>query len=232
MIRSYRQDFGWLQYALKFIQKHAKNFDSVELVIPRGDRIALPPLPFHCGIHEVQDAGRNGYMEQQINKLYADRYCGNGFVLFLDSDAMLLHDITPETFQDPEGRPKIYVTNYSLVGDAQCWKGITEKAIRQEVTLEYMRRLPMMYHAHTLRNLQEWFMKNHGMQLMNYVHTQPGRHFSEFNLMGAYAYFHEHSQYHFMDTEQGLEPAVVEQFWSWGGLTNEIKERLEARLAA
>jgi hypothetical protein len=64
--------------------------------------------------------------------------------------------------------------------------------------------------------------------LADYIAKIPDNSFSEFNVMGAVAERYLGDQYHIQSTEtEPLPTKYCEQYWSWGGMTNELKEALQ-----
>ena len=102
------------------------------------------------------------------------------------------------------------------------WKKITEGFVGFEVSDEYMRRIPLMHDAKTLREIESRYPK-----LIRDILKIRDNSLSEFNIMGAVAAKFLPELYHFQCTEtEPLPPNYCEQYWSWGGMTNELKETL------
>jgi hypothetical protein len=111
-------------------------------------------------------------------------------------------------------------TPYELVGDAICWKECTEKVIKQSVEFEFMRRNGLIYHRSTLENFESFVG-----DLQTYVLSQ--NRFSEFNALGAYAWFNEREKYKWVNTSIDYfgEP-IVKQMWSHGEFNSKEIEKL------
>jgi hypothetical protein len=144
--------------------------------------------------------------------------------MFLDSDCIVKRPCNVSEFFE-DGKPVLLKTAYDKVGDAICWKGITEKFLGEELQFEYMRRLPIIYHRSTLENFIEKFPK-----AKEYILSQPNRAFSEFNAVGGYVELNESENYEIVDTDNGFPEAPIRQFWSWGGITKEVKQEIESYL--
>ncbi len=75
-------------------------------------------------------------------------------------------------------------------------------------------------------------VKLHGMSLKEYIAKQPRGQFSEWNAIGAWAYYYAPHHFSFWNTEEkGVPQPFVHQSWSWGGLTPEIRDKMERILA-
>ena len=226
-IRTYVNDLKWLEHALRSIAKHVTGYRNIIIAIPEGQGHLLSHLTTERVI-EVPDLA-DGYIGQQLTKMEAWKYTDADFVLFWDSDVIATQpiDINTEYFKD--GKPILYKTRYSSIESP--WKAITEKAVGFAVEWEYMRRMPMVYWRDTLGDACLWIENAQGVSLRPYLERQPLRHFSEFNAIGAFAEFIQAPSYHIVDTESiDMPPNKVEQFWSWGGITKDIEERINTAL--
>jgi hypothetical protein len=221
-IRTYEKDLEWLKYCLKSISKYVTGYRDIIICIPAGQKHLLDGWNLTKEkIFEWEPVCKDGYIDQQINKLEAHKFTDAEFILFVDSDVCFKRPVhISEYFHD--GKPIILKTRYELVGDAICWKKPTEDLLFEIVNFEYMRRLPILYRRDTLINVG-----NHCTE--NSIDLSQQNRLSEFNLVGAFAELTDRQNYHFIDTEkEEFGPDSVKQNWSWGGLTPEIKTELEA----
>lgn len=229
-IRSYHGDFKWLKYCLASIKKYARGFSEVVIVVPISSQRALKTSKLITDeqVYYCRDYA-NDYLGQQVTKLEAFRYTDAERILFIDSDTVFITETTPETFMR-DNKIWLYKTPYlpDILGQAMCWKQRTEDALSFPVEYEYMRRFPLMYWTDTLKKVES-YMLGMGKPLEKYILSQNGNDFSEFNLIGAYAEKFEGDRYLFLDTQtEPIIPAVAKQYWSWGGITNEIQAELNA----
>ena len=232
-IRSYRGDFQWLRYCLRSIRKFVTGFGEIALVIPVTDRGELPEdVAAMADRLHLRNEQTHGYIDQQITKLRAHHYTNSDRILFVDSDCVFFRPCTVDDFTR-EGKPLLLKTPYEVfrkhqteTGRAQNvlnWQRITEDLVGFPVEFEYMRRIPMMHAAETLV-----YIEAHYPHLMNKARRIRDNSFSEFNIMGAIAERFLPHLYHIQSTEtEPLPPKYCEQYWSWGGMSNELKESLE-----
>jgi hypothetical protein len=232
-IRSYRGDFQWLRYCLRSIRKFVSGFDEIALVIPTTDRGELPAdVAAMADRLHLRTEQTHGYIDQQITKLRAHHYTTSERILFVDSDCVFFQPCTVDDFTR-DGKPLLLKTAYEVfrryeieTGKRQnvlCWQKITENLIGFPVEFEYMRRIPMMHLAETLACIEAQYP-----HLMDKARRIRDNSFSEFNIMGAIAEKYLADHYVFSDTEsEPLPPKYCEQYWSWGGMSNELKETLE-----
>jgi FkbM family methyltransferase len=244
-IRTYPEDYGWLRYCLKAIDKFASGFRKVWIISPQE-------CPFDPVIHNraaewrvINPETEDGYLDQQITKLYADMLTDHSanFYLHIDSDVILTRPVTPQDFFDggpsisPAGEPywserKLIwpYTPYSAIETP--WQAITEKFLGHPVENEFMRRLPIMVPYWLYPKLREFCFKRHGMPMCDYIRMQPDRSFSEFNALGAYAYTYHHDKFLWLNTlESAIPGPFARQFHSWGGITPGIRTEIETILS-
>jgi len=218
-IKSYRNDFPFLHYCLKSIEKFVSGHSEVVVAIPEWDMELFDEVMHGIEIDvivvPVQEYG-DGYLYQQFVKMIAYQFCTEDYIMFVDSDCIFTGpvDISPSE----NYRPEILMTDYANVGDAICWKEPTERWIGCSVNYEYMRRIPLVYRSVTLETLHK-SRPDLEQEIMG-----SGR-FSEFNAMGIWAHLNEPENYKFIDTAHWeYTPHIARQFWSWGGLSSCMNE--------
>lgn len=242
-IRTYKGDIEWLKYCLRSIHKFGSGFESIVICIPHAQRHYLDALNLtQERIVTCPDYERD-YLGQQVSKLYAwlhteaetDHILIDN-ILYVDSDCVFNRPFSPESFMQ-DGKPVVFKTHYSKVGDAICWQSVTENFLGWHPDYEYMRRLPIM---HKRKIVAELCRVQHEAAIAlgfgsfeERIFAQPGSAFSEFNLMGAFADINFHDEYTVIDTDslEAMEPACVNQYWSRGGLQPLMREEIERILA-
>jgi len=214
--KSYKNDFKWLYHSLESLSKYVTGYNEIVILIPESDVKSFDyrKIPQRTRVLTVKEYG-NGYLYQQWCKMSAYKYCKSEFILFADSDCIFDHDIN---LQDYIGTPEILFTDYSKVGDAICWKQVTETMLDREVRWEFMRRNCLVYHTSTLKNIAQKYP--------NLEHTiMNSERFSEFNFIGAYAFFNEYSKYKFVNTDEWeyVRPKSI-QYHSYTEFDKMLKE--------
>lgn len=229
-LKTYHGDLQWLPYLFRSINKYVTGFSHLVITTDNEQEAQqVTEIVIKHRLHmemicHVVSADRphdfEGYVFQQYVKLKAFDYLQTDFIMYLDSDCLFQSPFNPMDMFF-EGKPVIFKTHYSRIESP--WKSVTEQAIGQPVEWEYMRRHPFMYIRETLVNLFK-FKPN----IYDYTKERSrSRNFSEFNFIGAYAETHEPDNYHFHDTEYGLPDPFIHQNWSWGGLTDDVKQKME-----
>ena len=238
VIRTYPGDYQWLEYCLQSIGKFVTGFRKIWIVSPDKPEIG-PRSESWLNLKRwgdfvewkvMNDETTDGYLAQQITKLYADVITDYqaDYILHVDSDVIFTRDCAPLDFF-LDGKPIWYYTPYSTIRTP--WKPVTEKFMQVEVKNEFMRRLPMMIPRWLYPKLRQNCYQNHRIPICDYVRNQGLREFSEFNALGAFAYIHYRDEFNWVDTTTATMPEpFARQFHSWSGLTPEVKAEIETIL--
>lgn len=244
-IRTYPGDYEWLRFCLQSVHQFCTGFRKVWIVSPadpppwylanRKTENAYGFIPADCEWKVINDETEDGYLSQQITKLYADVLTDyqSDYILHVDSDVILTRKVTPMDFFElywppPEDRklhsvwegakPVWYFTPYEAIQTP--WKAVTEKFMQFTIPFEFMRRLPMIVPRWLYPRLREFAYQIHRQPIAEYIKMQPPREFSEFNALGAYAYFHHKDKFHWVNTtEKPMPEPCARQFHSWDGIT-------------
>lgn len=224
-IKTWDGDIEWLPYCLKSITKYASGIDEVVITADQSCVARVNKIAGSAKVYPVPE-WPNGYIQQQWVKLNADMYTDADNILFVDSDCVFHTPFTPESYMR-DGKPVLLKTIYGNLGGGEIWKSITSVVVGWEVEYEYMRRLPWMYKSSSLVKFREMFPK-----LVDYLLTVEDKYFSEFNAIGAYIDRFESSEYYVSDTAEWMPESVARQFWSWGGLTEEVLTEIGGYLNA
>lgn len=167
-------------------------------------------------------------MHQQTTKMLAHYYSTGDNIMFVDSDCVFERETTPELLC-PTGKPDLLVTPYAQLGNSVPWKPITEKALGFECEFETMRRLPITVPSTALAEVEAYMRAKWNVNDVGaYIMRQPGREFSEFNVIGSYILKHMPNAVRVVDTTRCQIPEpIVLQSWSWGGITPDIRLIIE-----
>lgn len=230
-IKTYPKDYEWLSYCLRSTEKFTSGFRK-QLIITSGQgNLGFATHPDGDVVIHKSEYGENGYLSQEVFKLKADEFTEADFILYMDSDTQFIRPVTAETFFK-DGKILWMITPYS--GTKAPWKPITEKFLKMPVEYETMRRHPIVVPRWLLKEVREFCQKTHGISIEEYVMSQPGHEFSEFNVLGAYAYHFHRDKFHWVDTskipENEWPVLTVNQEWSHNPLDDAMKAKLETIL--
>lgn len=226
-LKTWKNDLVWLPYLFRSIDKFVTGYDQLVIICDttsEAEKIQAMQLPKSVKNISIVQVSRphdfHGYVWQQYIKICAYDYLHTDTITFIDSDCVFMRETNPLDFMNG-GKIVMLKTHYSRI--VSPWKPITEKAVKFEVDWEYMRRLPLTYWRNSLI-----MIKIYRKDLYDYTkQASEKREFSEFNFMGALIEKYEPDMYHFHDTEFGLPATHISQGWSWGGLNEQEKQRME-----
>ncbi len=226
LIRSYYKDFRWLAYCLESLAKNARGFRRLILVVPQSSREKLEWLGLDADRVIFCRDYDDDYLGQQVSKLHADLVSDADYICHIDSDCIVQRPMRPEDLMH-EGRPRIVMTPYSELPRSP-WKVLTEKFLGGEVHYNTMRSLPLLFPRQIYPALREFCRRRFQTDLESYVLAQPHRGFSEFNALGVFARRHYADRFHFIDTSrEDPGPDYCRIYWSWGGMSAEIRGEIE-----
>ncbi len=238
-IRSYASDLPWVPYALRSLQKFVTGIRDIIISVPEEDLRGFKDLHLVKEIlvpSRVPGSVMSGYLGQQCDKLRAHLYTDADTILFWDSDVLAVRRFSPDDLLI-NGKPRWLITPYAKLiksdGSPDVpWQPITEKAIGRPVEFEAMRCHPLMVPRTALIEFGIFMEQLHGMTLEQYIADQPNREFSEWNCIGMWAYYYAPEFFSFWNTEvRGVPAPLVRQWWSWGGITPEIRSDIEKIIA-
>jgi hypothetical protein len=231
-IRTYWKDLDWLSLCLASVARYCRGFQDVVVVIPRASepwlrRASLPPV----GRIEFCRDYKDDYLGQQATKLHADTFTDAEFICHVDSDCIFVRPASPEDFI-VEGRPRIRMRAIELLGRERPWQRPTEKFLGWPVDHDFMRHPPFTFPRWLYPQVREHAAIQHVVDLDAYLAMQPPRGFSEFNVMGAFAW--ARCRERFLWTQCAEEPppdSPCRWYWSWGGLDAKTRLEIEESLA-
>jgi hypothetical protein len=227
-IRSYRNDFRWLQFCLRSLQLRGSQFAEIVVAVPQCDRAEAMALDsYGAKLVTAETHALNGYIDQQITKCHADKYCTGDFIMHLDSDCMAEREIELLDFFDGS-RPKLLFRRWDEAGDAKCWHDPTKSALVREPCFETMASLPIIYHRSSHELFRRYIEEVQGNEFTTYVSRLSK--FSEFNAIGNFCHLFTPDAYSFVRAAGPSDgyPRPLKQFWSHGGIkAREMEELLK-----
>jgi hypothetical protein len=226
-IRSYYKDFQWLRYSLRSIEKYCRGFSKVVVVVPESSRQKLDWLGLAGDLTFTCNDQRDDYLGQQVTKLTADLFSEADFICHVDSDCVFRQPTTPQSLFE-KGKPRVLMAPYDRLDSHIPWRGLVEQVLRRPVEYEFMRMPPYTFPRWIYNCLREHVASLHGISLEDLILAQPPRGFSEFNVLGAYAFYHHPEKFHWLDV--AAWPSAREHcrtFWSWGGIDETVRQELE-----
>jgi len=221
-IRTYSGDLAWLAYCLKSCQKFAKGFNQIHVVVPESELHLFSHLTVER-VHGWTPCTSDGYLDQQATKLYADTISDADFICHIDADTIWSRDVTPLDLM-PNGKAVILYED----GVESHWSPIVQRALGWPLQSDFMRRAPQVYPRFIYGEFRKWMKDRHNIELKDWIARQPYRQFTEYNTLGSWAWETWHDSFEWGNPSE--HPTFVNQEWSWGGLTPEIRAKMDGLL--
>ena len=224
LIRSYWKDFEWLEYCLASVEKHCRGFRAVIVVVPRSSepRLLRRRLP---GIGQIKICRNyaDDYLGQQFTKLSADTVTDAGYICHVDSDCIFTRPTSPEDLMT-DGQPHVFKCPYEFLSRRLPWRQSTEKFLGWTAPDDFMQRPPFVFPRWIYPAVRSHSVLKHGIDLEAYVTSQGPRGFSEFNVLGAFAWHFYRDRFIWIDSSVSPpgEP-FCRWYWSWGGISDSIR---------
>ena len=226
-IRTYARDLAFLVRAVKSIEDRVTGFDNIVVTCPHGDvnRIRQAIGRSVIGVLPLPD----DYVGQQLTKMEATKLTNADVICYWDSDTMATQTLhLPDLLFSGDKLILHHVPYAGLNDGSQIWRDVVARDMGTAPEFEFMRRLPLAYFRSTIRGCADHIERHHGLPLRAYMQHVPQRSFTEFNCIGAWAYEHEREKYDWrIDEADALRwKLLVRQFWSWGGITREVRDEM------
>lgn len=210
-IKTYSGDREYHKYCLQSIDKFCTGFKNV--VVREGEH-------------------PRGYLFQQVEKLHADVHCDADYILITDSDTLFTMPVTPETYM-VDGKPIWLHTPFNdemlFHAGTRAWFDVMTEFFGEEPNSEKMRRQPFFFPSWLPKKLREFCYEKHGVSIEEYVMSRKS--FSEFNVLGHFAWLYHRDEFHWIDTSKDELPKLtVAQMWSHTPISqimNRIREILK-----
>jgi hypothetical protein len=250
-MRSYRGDLEWLDFSVPSITESMQCslgvIRNVLVVVPEDDvpdfnakldavwqREQFPTRlreRWQVKPSQVKVVG-DGYQEQMLDKLHTDLYSDAKHFVYLDTDTVLVRDLTREQLFNDVGQPYLCHRSVAKCGkDCEMWMQEHVKPMLGEGEMlehEFMclgEAFPRYLYAHIRFEVQ----RHKGDEWHNFTANaraggaspwaEPGGvgGFTEFNAMGAVMWRDFHEQPHWLDTDTKDLDMMARplQTWSW-----------------
>jgi hypothetical protein len=226
-IRSYYKDFGCLEYCLRSIDQYCRGFRDVVLVVPQSSTQRLIKKGLRRDHTVICRDYRDDYLGQQATKLLADTITDADYICHVDSDCIFHSPFQPlDLFK--AGKLEFLMTPYDQFPLQARWQETTQKCLQRNVEYDFMRQQPFMFPRWIYSAFRDHITNLHGTNIESYITAQPPRGFSEYNALGAYAYYYHREQ--FIWREVSIEEPsehFCRWYWSWGGIQPHVRREIE-----
>jgi hypothetical protein len=194
---TYAKDYDFTAYTLQSIDKFAKGFAGVTIVVPWNDEGKFRQLAdkHHCNLRSYFESESKGFLHHQVCKCEADLWCpkDRDLIVHIDADCVFKEHFHLSDFISVSGKPFLvrerfddfrhYAARYS-------WRQCAEHALQTPVEWEYMVRHPSIFHRGMYAEMRAYIERVHHYPFTQYVLLQRNEFpqtFAEFPTLGAYA---------------------------------------------
>lgn len=236
LIKSWPPDYAFLAYSLKSIHRYCSGFKEIVVIIPDDSDL---PLTQERIVKVKEPVGGESmhsptYIYQQILKMSADKYVDSDYTVHVDSDVIFTRPVTPDFFLT-DGKPMWLMTPMVdvLAGDknVHAHAAAMKDFSGTESEWEFMRRSPQFIPRWAYACFRDYVQEKHGMSFEKWAMSRGFRGVTEYNHLGQVLYERYRNFIHFHDTRFGLPESCAKQYWSWSGLTPEVRQEIEALIA-
>lgn len=247
--KTYKPDLKWLKYSLLSLQKFVTGFEEIIIYchdVCCGELYALTSqLEIACRIIDVS-YDYNGYMKQMVVKATCYKDVNTKYIVMVDSDVIFNNNICVSDLVEPDGKIKWYYLTSLPPGDIHLvWKDSYENMTKTVQDRHYMmNHFPFVFTTESLKCANEKFIEIHGIDYAEFCKKGCGKFnikthesvtsrfldlakiFEEFEWIGFYCQ-HFSDDYIFIDSNLRTKSSPATQFWSHGGITEEIKGKID-----
>ncbi len=140
---------------------------------------------------------------------WADNFTEAEHIGFVDTDTLFVAPVDRKDLF--EGDKPVIIGLYGF-DDDPWWSQVpqsTANILRQNEVLRCMSYFPMIIKAKHLRALREFILKTHGKNMNDFFQSMDKEHYSQFNIMCNYLWYHHRNEYAWYVQE--YEPGVPGQ---------------------
>jgi hypothetical protein len=144
----------------------------------------------------------------------ADHFSTSDYILYVDCDCVFFNFINIKDYFIDNSNIIILKDYWNDVGQAKCWK---ECLIKLDLLTDYefMRAVPYIYPRILLPKIREYICQKTELDFINgCLKIYETHKFSEFNIMGSYAYKNNIPGISFVFSKDQTKITFFKQFWS------------------
>ncbi|WP_298331402.1 tetratricopeptide repeat protein [Asticcacaulis sp.] len=234
LYKTYKPDEEWLQYAILSAKKNIVGIRNIIVLADEGDNIVLPNLDnivyreFSKPLGPPMWGKAPGYSWQMGLKLSWTDVSDADAALILDSDCMVCRPMNVEELYR-DGGPAWYYRSWEAAGEGVAWKSAVDYFLGMETAHGHMCRNGFFLTREATEGFRAFMREQFNQTPLEYV-MDSSRIFSacEYEMFGAYLHYVERHGYTMKDTQYiGVENWPFLQYWSWGGLSEDVRKELK-----
>lgn len=239
---TFGRDLDFCRAMLNSIEKFAKGFAAVHLVVPEHERpLFEAAVPVWVTLHSYPEESGNGMIQHEAEILMSDIWCPQAdAILHMDADCIFTQPVSPYAYIY-DGKPILYrerFENFYLTHPIRYgWKETVQKAIGIDPEWETMVRHPAIHIPKVYQTTRRIIEAVNQKPFYDYVmscRNEFPQDFAEFPTLGAVAIEFFPELYNFIDYNAAGKdyPYRVANdrmisFWSHGGLDHVCDRDME-----
>ena len=249
--KTYSADLKWLFYSLLSLKKFVEGVDDIIIYchdISCGElHVLITQIDLKCRVIPVH-YDMHGYIKQMIVKACCFNDVTTKYIAILDSDTIFY---TPFNIKERLAGDKIvWIYGNDLQPDSseKIWETAYRIMTKQEQNVHYMiNGFPFILTATSMKDAYDKFVEMHGCDYNTFCRREMMKYnikindpiverfpdftkvFEEFEWLGFYCH-HFSNDYNFIPRNMSNPKYVLAQYWSHGGLNDEIKKEIESWL--
>ena len=247
--KTYKQDLGWLRYSLLTLKKFVTGFKEIIIYchdICCGELYQLVnEIKINCRIIPVS-YDYHGYLKQMVVKTMCYNDVSTKYIAIVDSDNIFNKSLNLYDLLMDDGRiPWHYKSPVPASHEICVWKESYENMTKTKQDRYYMQNgFPFIFTAESMRLANNKFIEIHGIDYATFCKNgcqkfniqvedsickrflDLAKIFEEFEWLGFYCQTYS-DDYIFINSIDKSKPSQLLQFWSYGGITPEIKSTID-----
>jgi hypothetical protein len=215
LIVTCRRDLEFLRYCLLSIDKYARGFTGVTIVVPKAEYALFKDFQFsgrNIKVHAFDEWPGRGMLHHEVQICRADEWCPSATaILHMDADCMFWRPVTPGDYQ-PGGKPIIVRERYEDCGKRNTnrlfWRAAVEQAVGFTPVYETMVRHPNVYLRTLYPKLRALVEEHTKQKFDDFVFSRQNafpQGFAEFPTLGAVAIQFFPANYTMVDYDHGQD---------------------------
>lgn len=258
--KTYNNDLQWLYYSLLSIKKFVSGIKEIIIYCHDACLKKLVKLVNNVNLSNIEyriipvSYDFHGYLKQMVVKSMCFNDINTKYIVILDSDNIINTSINFKDLIDPSGKIVwYYLDNIPKDSDVIVWKEAYETMTKTTQNVHYMENhFPFIFTKKSMKEAYNKFIEMHGIdydtfckrgcekyniKIEDSIAGSKGRFsdmakvFEEFEWLGYYCHnFSKDYIFRPVELKNKDKKSIIIQFWSHGGLTNDIKKQIETIL--
>jgi len=253
--KTYENDLMWFEYSLKSLLRFVLPFNNIIKLLIYCNNLSHNKVKNILALINIKNItiqivpvnyDYHGYIKQMIVKATAYLNIDTQYTVYVDSDCIFTDKYEFSNLINSNGNPYWYITNDVDNNGITVWKDVVKDMTFNDMKYYYMyNAFPFIIKTSTLKLANDKFIQLHNKTYDEFVKERLNKYrikneddivcnfyklskiFTEFEFIGFIAHNFT-NDYEFILNNRNKKN--LKQFWSHGGISNEIKNELNSIL--